>query len=99
MLVVNPVIVDYLRRTILDPKRGHELLARLTDLTHQEVVKVREGGGASTEKSESAQVVGVMVRQLGQLFLQPMVDVMWAHLSESGVPTDEKPALQVRLSR
>lgn len=96
MLAANPMIVDYLRRTILDPHRGRGLLERLTELTRQEVVKIRAGGVASTDRPESTQVIGVMVRQLGQLFLQPMVDAMWHQLGQQDASKD-KPTLDVRV--
>jgi hypothetical protein len=37
-----------------------------------------------------------MVRQLGHLFLQPMVDAMWHQLAEPGATDADKPILEVR---
>lgn len=79
MLVEHPPVVDYLRRAVLDPSGEHgALIGRLTELTRSEVTKSRESGLASTDRSEAVQVLRVMVRQLGGLFLQPMVDAVWA---------------------
>jgi AcrR family transcriptional regulator len=99
MLAANPVIVNYLRRTILDPTtpRGARLLQRLTELTRTEVAKARAAGVASTTRTEAAQVIGVMVRQLGQQFLQPMIDAMWEQLTEPDELTTGKPELEVRV--
>jgi len=37
----------------------------------------------------------MMVRQMGTLFLQPLVDAMWEHLREPGTPSEAKPVLSV----
>jgi TetR/AcrR family transcriptional regulator, regulator of cefoperazone and chloramphenicol sensitivity len=37
-----------------------------------------------------------MVRQLGHLFLQPMIDAMWRQLAEPGATDAGKPVLEVR---
>ena len=37
-----------------------------------------------------------MVRQLGHLFLQPMLDAMWHQLAEPGATDADKPILEVR---
>ena len=37
-----------------------------------------------------------MVRQLGHLFLQPMIDAMWRQLAEPGATDTDKPTLEVR---
>jgi len=57
---------------------------------------VRGRACASTTRSESSQVIGVMVRQLGHLFLQPMIDAMWRQLAEPGATGADKPVLEVR---
>lgn len=81
MLVRHPEVVDYLRRALLEPggQRGH-LLERLTELTHREVVALRESGAASRGRADSVQVVDVIINQMGRLFLQPLVDSVWSHL-------------------
>lgn len=75
MLAANPAIVDYLRRAILD--RGGErrdLVSRLSELSAQQVRDLRHAGLASTRHTVGEQVLTVMVRQLGRLFLQPLVE-------------------------
>ncbi|MBS4103865.1 TetR/AcrR family transcriptional regulator [Tsukamurella paurometabola] len=94
MLARHPAVVDYLRRSFLDPA-GSELLIRLTDLGRSEVVRLRAAHLASTDRPEPDQVIGLMVRQLGALFLQPLVDAMWEHVREPGAPSDAKPRLTV----
>lgn len=44
---------------------------------------LRDAGVALTAQRDFSQVIGLMVRQLGQLFLQPMVDSMWQQLAGS----------------
>jgi TetR/AcrR family transcriptional regulator, regulator of cefoperazone and chloramphenicol sensitivity len=97
MLAANPAVVNYLRRAVLDPtRREGRLLERLTELARQEVIQLRATGYASTTRSESSQVISVMVRQLGHLFLQPMIDAMWRQLAEPGATDADKPILEVR---
>jgi hypothetical protein len=36
-----------------------------------------------------------MVRQLGQLLLQPMIDAMWQHLCDPAAANDGKPVRSV----
>ncbi|MGS2809179.1 MULTISPECIES: TetR/AcrR family transcriptional regulator [Nocardia] len=96
MLEDHPPVVNYLRRVLLDPAGAHSrLLARLTELSRTEVSKLREAGSASTRRSEATQVVGLMIRQLGHLFLQPMVDSMWEQLATPETPETSKPKLKV----
>ncbi|CAM3756662.1 MULTISPECIES: TetR/AcrR family transcriptional regulator [Tsukamurella] len=94
MLASRPAVVDYLRRSFLDPG-GSQLLIRLTELGRSEVVRLRAANLASTDRSESDQVISLMVRQMGSLFLQPLVDAMWTHLRGPDAPSDEKPQLSV----
>lgn len=93
MLLALPPVVDYLRREIFDPAANTRLLSRLTDMTADQVRRSRHSGLASTERSESAQVVRVMIRQLGKLLLQPAIDMIWAQL-EPGKQS-AKPTLRV----
>lgn len=44
---------------------------------------------------KSGQVIAMMVRQMGALFLQPLVDAMWEHLREPGAPSNGEPRLSV----
>jgi len=97
MLTANPAVVNYLRRAVLNPNApGGHLLERLTELARREVTQLRATGVASTTRPESSQVIGVMVRQLGHLFLQPMIDAMWRQLAEPGATDADKPILEVR---
>ncbi|GED99992.1 putative transcriptional regulator, TetR family protein [Gordonia spumicola] len=96
MLEANPAVVNYLRRQLLDPAGGGRLLARLTELSRVQVVGLRESGQASTDRSVAEQTVGLMVRQVGHLFLQPMVDAMWTQLTADDADSGEKPTLSVR---
>ncbi|MBP1054301.1 TetR family transcriptional regulator [Rhodococcus qingshengii] len=96
MLEDHPPVVNYLRRALLDLAAGEgKLLARLTELSRNEVAKLRMAGIASTSKSEAEQVIGLMIRQLGHLFLQPMVDAMWNQLSGPDMAEASKPSLKV----
>jgi AcrR family transcriptional regulator len=84
MLEASPAIVDYLRRALLDG--GHErrdLVSRLTELTAQQVRELRQAGLASTNHALADQVITIMVRQLGRLFLQPLVDRIADEFDES----------------
>ena len=98
MLAANPEVVNYMRRTLLDPAgpRGH-LLERLTELTRSAVSELRRAGQASVKRAESTQVTEVVIRQLGHLFLQPMLDAMWRQLSGPDASGTDKPVLEVRL--
>lgn len=98
MLAANPEVVNYMRRALLDPAgpRGH-LLERLTELSSTEVSELRRTGQASVKRAESTQVIGVMIRQLGHLFLQPMLDAMWRQLAGPDAPGTDKPVLEVRV--
>jgi AcrR family transcriptional regulator len=86
-LTANPEVVNYMGRALLDPAgpRGH-LLERLTELASSAVSELRRTGQASVKRAESSQVIGVMIRQLGHLFLQPMLDAMWRQLSGPDSP-------------
>ncbi|GAA1327223.1 TetR/AcrR family transcriptional regulator [Leucobacter albus] len=95
MLAAHPTVVNYIRRAVLDPNGGGELLRRLTDLSRGEVAKARSAGRTTSRRSESSQVIGLMVRQLGQLLMQPMIDDMWEHLTQSGDSHGAKPLLYV----
>lgn len=98
MLAANPEVVNYMRRALLEPAgpRGH-LLERLTELSSTEVSELRRTGQASVKLAESTQVIGVMIRQLGHLFLQPMLDAMWRQLAGPDAPGTDKPVLEVRV--
>ena len=98
MLEANPLVVAYLRRAVLDDT-GHRgrILEMLTDLTARQVSSLRSAGLASTEHSLSNQVTGILVRQLGHLFLQPLVDRTWAQLAEPDTEGNLKPELVIKV--
>ncbi|GAA4441362.1 TetR/AcrR family transcriptional regulator [Actinokineospora soli] len=93
MLAQNPTVVDYLRRAVLDPAgpRPH-LVDGLVELTRREVAGLRWAGLASTDARESTQVLVVLARQVGELFLTPMVDAIWGRVAG---PDDRRPRLRV----
>lgn len=94
MLRANPTVVDYVRRALLDPTAEQlHLLDVLIALTQREVGALREAGRASTKRRESTQIVTVLVRQMGELLLQPMVDAIWERVGQSG--EKHKPRLRV----
>lgn len=95
MLRTHPEVMDYVRRSVLEPGGGSQLLERLTELSRSEVSKLRASGVASTHRPESTQVIGVMVSQFGQLLMQPMVDDMWAYLAKTDAQDGDKPSLTV----
>ncbi|ALG85993.1 TetR/AcrR family transcriptional regulator [Gordonia phthalatica] len=94
MLNANPAVVGYMRRVLLDASVEQSLLRQLTELAREEVDKMRDAGLASTKRGIAEQTVGMMVRNVGQLFLQPMVDSMWEQLA-TGADCDGKPRLSV----
>lgn len=96
MLEETPAVVGYLRRALLDVT-GHKgtILAKLTDLTARQVASLRTAGLASTDHRDSSQVIGILVRQLGTLFLQPMVDSAWEQLVGADASEDVKPELAI----
>ncbi|MDT0618628.1 helix-turn-helix domain-containing protein [Salinisphaera sp. P385] len=98
MLADNPAVIGYLRRAVLDPT-GHRgrILEMLTRFAAEQVATLRSAGVASMVQRDSSQTIGVMVRQLGQLFLQPMVDSMWAQLAGPDADEDDKPNLVVKV--
>jgi AcrR family transcriptional regulator len=94
MLVDNPPVVNYIRRSVLESSgdRTH-LLEVLVDLTRREVAALRDAKLASTRRRESTQVVAVVVRQMGELLLQPLVDATWDRVARRG--DGPKPRLSV----
>jgi len=96
MLAGNPPVVNYIRRCVLQTSadRTH-LLDVLIDLTHREIAALRGANLASTRRRESTQVVAVLVRQMGELLLQPLVDAAWDRVAADDGP---KPRLSVTVS-
>ena len=93
MLAAHPEIIDYLRRTLLDAHGGNgRLLERLAELTATQIRQLQDAGLASPRHGLAAQVTEILMTQLGQLFLQPLVDRTFEHFSDSG-----KPRLTIRI--
>ncbi len=96
MLAKNPPVVNYLRRALLDPNPEQlGLLDALVELTRREVAMLRKAGLASTERADGTQVLAVLVRQMGELFLQPLVDAVHTRITDSA--DAPKPTLTVRV--
>lgn len=94
MLAANPPVVDYVRRAVLDPSGENlHLLDALVDLTAREVSTLRKSGRASTRRRESTQIVAVLVRQMGEMLLAPLVDVVWDRVDSSDA--ERKPRLRI----
>jgi AcrR family transcriptional regulator len=94
MLAENPPVVNYIRRSVLEPsdERTH-LLDVLVDLTRREIAALRDAKLASTRRRETTQVIAVVVRQLGELLLQPLVDATWDRVA--GPSDGPKPRVSV----
>ncbi|MDN6373713.1 MAG: TetR/AcrR family transcriptional regulator [Brevibacterium aurantiacum] len=92
MLADNPLVVDYLRRQVLEMPADGMLISRLASLTMESVEAMRNAGQASANRDRVEQVVTAMVRQLGRLFLQPLVDQI-----VDSFPEDEQPATHPEL--
>jgi AcrR family transcriptional regulator len=94
MLRNNPTVINYLRRTLLEPSESRlHLLDVIVDLTRREVGALRRSGRASTKVRESAQIARILLQQMGELFLQPMIDAVWDRVAEPG--DTSKPTLRV----
>lgn len=96
MLADNPPVVNYIRRSVLELSgdRMH-LLDVLVDLARREIAALREAKLASTRRREPTQVVAMLVRQLGELLLQPLVDATWQRAADQG--DGPKPRLSVTI--
>jgi AcrR family transcriptional regulator len=94
MLRNSPTVINYLRRTLLEPSESRlHLLDVIVDLTRREVGALRRSGRASTKVRESAQIARILLQQMGELFLQPMIDAVWDRVAEPG--DTSKPTLRV----
>ena len=83
-----PDIRDYMRRELLHPFPGGRLLVLLTQMATESVDDMRERGLVSTDRDRSDQILLTMVRQLGSLFVQPLVDQVI-----DALPDGERPAV------
>ena len=95
MLTANPPVVNYVRRAVLEPSvEQTHLLDALVELTRDEVANLRKEGMAPTDRPESTQIVSVMVRQMGTLLLQPLIDTAWERLEHGATA---KPTLSIKV--
>lgn len=94
MLEANPPVVNYVRRALLEPSGENlHLLDVLVDLTVREVSALRKSGRASTKRRESTQIVAVLVRQMGEMLLAPLVDAVWDRVD--GSDAEHRPRLRI----
>lgn len=96
MLNDNPLVVDYLRRQVLELPTDGTLISRLAALSFESVEAMRDAGHASGNRHPVEQVVTAMVRQLGRLFLQPLVDQVVDSFPENDRPVT-RPELKVEV--
>jgi len=89
MFADNPDAVDYLRRAVVTPDPGAEgLTRRLMEETIRRTQILREHGIARSRVPLEEQAVAVLVRQLGNLLLQPALERLWGMAqAPSEVPT------------
>ena len=97
MLSEHPVLVDYVRRAMLDPQTGPELLERMMDFTLEQVRELRAAGVATSTASETTQAISILFRQLGHLLLQPMLQHMWTYAGNAGPGDEQPPVVEVKL--
>ena len=96
MLRDNPVVVNYIRRAVLEPETCRmRLLQSLVTLIGREVASMRDAGVASTTRRESAQIIEVLVRQFGELLLAPMVKAAWE--LAAGPDEGDQPRLSITI--
>lgn len=95
MLEANPPVVNYVRRAVLEPSDEQmHLLDALIGLTRDEVATLRREGMAPTDRAESTQVVSVLVRQMGDMLLQPLIDAAWDRVTPGKT---RKPTLSIKV--
>jgi AcrR family transcriptional regulator len=95
MLGDNPPVVNYIRRVVLEPSENQlQLLDGIVDFTRSEIGMLRDAGLASKKRPESHQIVTVLVRQFGELLLQPMIEAVWERAASKG---EMQPRLVIRV--
>lgn len=82
MLAAQPAIAHYLRRAVLESGGPDDVMSRLAELSARQVRELRAAGLASTRPPVGEQVLIMMVRQLGRLVLQPLVDRIAAQFAD-----------------
>jgi hypothetical protein len=55
---------------------------------------LRDAGLASKKRPESRQILTVLVRQFGELLLQPMIEAVWERTASKG---EKQPRLVIRV--
>ncbi len=96
MLEQNPPVVNYVRRSVLEPSETRmRLLEALIELTRSEISDLRRAGLASTDRPESVQIVSVLIRQFGELLLAPMIDAVWERVAPDS-PARPRIAISVK---
>lgn len=75
LFVENPVLVDYLRRSLLENNEASDaLFDRLLEFSRAELRSLREAGLSRSDVDLDMHSLGVMLRMLGPLLLQPLID-------------------------
>jgi AcrR family transcriptional regulator len=96
MLEQNPPVVNYIRRVMLEPwDIQQQLPDDIVDFTRSEIGMLRDAGLASKKRRESHQIVAVLVRQFGELLLQPMLEAVWEREASKG---EKRPHLIIRVA-
>jgi AcrR family transcriptional regulator len=82
-------------RVVLEPSENQlQLLDGIVDFTRSEIGMLRDAGLASKKRPESHQIVAVLVRQFGELLLQPMIEAVWERAASKG---EKQPRLVIRV--
>ena len=90
------IAVDYLRRAVVTPDPGAEGLSRmLIEETIRRTQILRDHGIARSRVPVEEQAVGVLVRQLGALLLQPALERLWG-MAQAPAPV---PTVRVSVQR
>jgi AcrR family transcriptional regulator len=89
-------VVNYVRRVVLEPSENQlQLLDAIVDFTRSEIGMLRDAGLASTKRPESHQIVTMLMRQFGELLLQPMIEAVWERAASKG---EKRPRLVIRVA-
>ena len=84
-----------IRRVVLEPSENQlQLLDGIVDFTRSEIGMLRDAGLASKKRPESHQILTVLVRQFGELLLQPMIEAVWERAASKG---EKQPRLVIRV--
>ena len=95
MYAAHPPFLPYLRRALIDPSHlDAELLDLLAEFTLAQVRDLRDAGIASSDAPEHVQALAIVLRELGPRLLEPVVQRLWAHLTQSAGPP---PEVEIRL--